>query len=352
MQERRCCVWPAAGAERMRGALLFHCTAPGEYKRRWRIGRLVPARSVSGEQQWGCTIPNTSDVVASEASPTLTLRNQNQAMSFFKRLFGGSILSDATTAAAGLTRRFCELFLVCFCLLLANSAAMADENAHVDTRHGRIAAVSHLETTEIRYQGKVLLALEADSASLHRITSANTEHEFVIVSAWHPGLNCHYFFHLLDISANSTAVVSKDFGECLELTGAGFSDGHPVVHLRAPVIPGRPFAATSFIWKNGEISEVFASSDQCAAIDFAAKTNAKKVSSADLGRQVAGPARLQFFAAPSGACAKKGTFVVAGDSLTASLEYDGFVFVVYTNPKTGNRVAGWVSGGRLILKEK
>ncbi|WP_332854180.1 hypothetical protein [Duganella sp. S19_KUP01_CR8] len=230
--------------------------------------------------------------------------------------------------------QFFGLFFNFLLLILPGSAVLAAENARLETRYGSIDTLSASDTTVVRYRGNAILTLEADWASLHRITTS-AGHEYVVVRAWHPGLNCHYFFHLIDLAADGVVLVSKDFGECGELSGAGIVGKEPVVHLGSSV---------SYVWRNGEMTQL-ETADICASLALTVKTPAKKVQ--NLERFVTGEGRLQFFSAPSEACANKGVFVVPGDRLLTSLMHEDFVFVTYTNPKNGHRVDGWVTGGRL-----
>lgn len=229
-----------------------------------------------------------------------------------------------------------RLLLNCLLLALSGNAVLAAENVQLQTRYGSIDTRTTSDTTVVRYRGDAILTLEADWASLHRITTS-AGHEYVLVRAWHPGLNCHYFFHLIDLAADGVVRVSKDFGECGELSGAGIVGDHPVVHLGSSV---------SYVWRNGEMSQL-ETTGICGSLASTVKAKAKKVGSQNLERFVIGEGRLQFLTAPSEACANKGVFVVPGDRLVTSLMHGDFVFVSYTNPKNGHRVDGWVTGGRL-----
>jgi hypothetical protein len=63
---------------------------------------------------------------------------------------------------------------------------------------------------------------------------------------------------------------------------------------------------------------------------------------------VTGTGRLQFYSAPNSACPMKGVFVIPRDELIAYAQTDdGWASVMYTNPRTGNNVSGWVQSGRL-----
>ena len=67
-----------------------------------------------------------------------------------------------------------------------------------------------------------------------------------------------------------------------------------------------------------------------------------------LAHVVTGAGRLQFYSAPDLACAMNGIFVIPMDELIAYAETrDGWSSVMYTNPRTGNAVSGWVRSARL-----
>jgi hypothetical protein len=67
-----------------------------------------------------------------------------------------------------------------------------------------------------------------------------------------------------------------------------------------------------------------------------------------LANVVTGAGRLQFYSAPDLACAMNGIYVIPKDELIAYAETrDGWSSVMYTNPRTGNAVSGWVRSARL-----
>jgi hypothetical protein len=80
------------------------------------------------------------------------------------------------------------------------------------------------------------------------------------------------------------------------------------------------------------------------------ETGTKKVPilSPPLGEVVIGAGRLQFYSAPNAACAMPGVFVIPKDKLIAYAQSDdGWTSVMYTNPRTGDVVQGWVKSARL-----
>ena len=67
-----------------------------------------------------------------------------------------------------------------------------------------------------------------------------------------------------------------------------------------------------------------------------------------LGKVVIGTGRLQFYSAPNAACVMPGVFVIPKDELIAYAQSnDGWTSVMYTNPRTGDYVQGWVKSARL-----
>jgi hypothetical protein len=72
------------------------------------------------------------------------------------------------------------------------------------------------------------------------------------------------------------------------------------------------------------------------------------VFSPPLANVVTGAGRLQFYSAPKPGCAIDGVFVIPKDTLIAYAKTsDGWSSVMYTNPRTGNIVSGWVRSARL-----
>lgn len=196
----------------------------------------------------------------------------------------------------------------------------------------------------------MILKAEADGVSLLRITS-DAGNEYVVVSFEHGGLNCRGFFQLIELSPSDVVKVSPDFGECYELGGAGFVASDPVVHLKQ-FIDGSPAEMISFLWRDGTISKIFESTDSCRSLSFSAMSVSKKVNSNNMEKLVDGAGRLQFYSAPSEACARKGIFVLSGERLTSSLRFEGFAYVTYKNPKTAKHAEGWVHVDRLTPAEK
>jgi hypothetical protein len=67
-----------------------------------------------------------------------------------------------------------------------------------------------------------------------------------------------------------------------------------------------------------------------------------------LAHVVTGPGRLQFYSAPNLRCAMDGVFVIPKDKLVGYAQTDdGWMSVMYVNPRTGADVSGWVRSERL-----
>ena len=80
------------------------------------------------------------------------------------------------------------------------------------------------------------------------------------------------------------------------------------------------------------------------------KTGTKDVPifSPPLAHVVTGPGRLQFYSAPNLRCAMDGVFVIPKDKLVGYAQTDdGWMSVMYVNPRTGADVSGWVRSQRL-----
>jgi hypothetical protein len=77
-------------------------------------------------------------------------------------------------------------------------------------------------------------------------------------------------------------------------------------------------------------------------------TKAVPLFSPPLGEIVIGAGRLQFYSAPNPNCIMTGVFVIPKDELVAYAQSnDGWSSVMYSNPRTGRDVSGWVRSSRL-----
>jgi hypothetical protein len=80
------------------------------------------------------------------------------------------------------------------------------------------------------------------------------------------------------------------------------------------------------------------------------KTGTKDVPmfSPPLSAFVVGTGRLQFYSAPHPGCRMNGDFDIPRDELIVYAQSSsGWSSVMYSNPKTGNSVSGWVNSSRL-----
>ena len=68
-----------------------------------------------------------------------------------------------------------------------------------------------------------------------------------------------------------------------------------------------------------------------------------------LSYAVGGQGRLYFYAAPAATC-RLASFVVPKDELIGYTELNGWLSVMYINPKTGEDTSGWVQAGRLHIR--
>ena len=236
-------------------------------------------------------------------------------------------------------------FLLMACLMAAG-ACQATDNTRLETRFGKVEVRSSANATTIVHKGEVALTIAADDASLLRV-STTSGNELIIVQAWRPGLHCRHTFWLLDLADKAKPVASKAFGECMELAGAGFLDGFPVVHLKTPFIDASEVAQSmaSYQWRQGEVRSVFESADPCKAAAFEASTNASTAPAAT--RKVTGPGRLDFLSAPSANCRQAGVFIIPGDVVTTSVAHGAYVYASYTHPKSGKKTDGWLLKDRL-----
>ena len=67
-----------------------------------------------------------------------------------------------------------------------------------------------------------------------------------------------------------------------------------------------------------------------------------------LSAVVVGKGRLQFYSAPGPNCAITGVFVIPKDELIAYAQSSNeWSSVMYSNPRTGKSVTGWVKSSRL-----
>lgn len=85
----------------------------------------------------------------------------------------------------------------------------------------------------------------------------------------------------------------------------------------------------------------------CEQLNAAASKDESHIPGDAAGKTVIGEGRLQFYSAPDRSCKMDGIFIVDADSVEAYADYGEFTSVVYLNPKSKNRVNGWVESDRL-----
>lgn len=87
--------------------------------------------------------------------------------------------------------------------------------------------------------------------------------------------------------------------------------------------------------------------DDCKAIDERAALSGARIPGSEGIYRVVGQGRLQFYSAPSEACAMKGVFILPGEQVSAYILFGEFTAVMYVNRKTLVDVEGWVKTSRL-----
>ena len=85
----------------------------------------------------------------------------------------------------------------------------------------------------------------------------------------------------------------------------------------------------------------------CVQLAASATRAATRIAEVASNRQVSGPGRLQFHAAPDEQCRMQGVFILPGEPVEADRETAGFTLVWYRNPRTGGDANGWVRTSRL-----
>ncbi|MFM2058403.1 MAG: hypothetical protein RLY71_2788 [Pseudomonadota bacterium] len=85
----------------------------------------------------------------------------------------------------------------------------------------------------------------------------------------------------------------------------------------------------------------------CPELDRVAIAQGARIPGHASGHVVVGKGRLQFFSAPNVKCPMNGVFILPGESVDAYVLSDGFMSVMYLNPRTGNDALGWVEAARL-----
>jgi len=65
------------------------------------------------------------------------------------------------------------------------------------------------------------------------------------------------------------------------------------------------------------------------------------------GHKVSGDGRLYFYSAPDEQCKINDLFIINGDLVNASVDYNEFTYVIYFS-KGGKEFDGWVKSNRLV----
>jgi hypothetical protein len=85
----------------------------------------------------------------------------------------------------------------------------------------------------------------------------------------------------------------------------------------------------------------------CASLTEEAKQMGVHIPSSESVMMTTGKGRVAFHSGPDAGCKEKSIFVLSGESLNAYLEYKGFTFVLYQNPRDKSEATGWVESARL-----
>ncbi|TFW10759.1 hypothetical protein E4L96_22305, partial [Massilia arenosa] len=145
--------------------------------------------------------------------------------------------------------------------------AVADRQ-RVDTRYGTVEVRENPAGAEVLFKGQVVRRISALGASLYK-GSSHGEHEYVVVEMLKRAGSCGHAFVFLEVFANGTAQVSKDFGECRELRAVEFNGaGQPFLRLQEPYAAGAAAsqnATADYVWKDGQIVQVAGSAAANAA---------------------------------------------------------------------------------------
>lgn len=96
------------------------------------------------------------------------------------------------------------------------------------------------------------------------------------------------------------------------------------------------------------MASFFSHADEfCSNIESKADAERVIISSDESGYKVSGKGRLYFHTAPNERCKSNDVFIVSGDLVNASADYDGYTYIMYFN-KEGKEFDGWVKSNRLI----
>lgn len=153
-------------------------------------------------------------------------------------------------------------------LSLTLSAHAVADRQRVDTRYGTVEVRENPAGAEVLFKGQVVRRISALGASLYK-GSSHGEHEYVVVEMLKRAGSCGHAFVFLEVFANGTAQVSKDFGECRELRAVEFNGaGQPFLRLQEQYAAGAAAsqnATADYVWKDGQIVQVAGSAAANAA---------------------------------------------------------------------------------------
>jgi hypothetical protein len=139
-------------------------------------------------------------------------------------------------------------------LLLIFKLVFAEE---VNTRFGLVSAQAVAASDSgyvVKLNGIVLSTYKVDDISLYRLQTPSDSFSYVIIEQWLPGLNCHKEYALIEIRSSSKALVSKNFGDCMELQGTTLTPDGVAVVLRSPFIKGIKQRSEQWLWSGGKLS--------------------------------------------------------------------------------------------------
>ncbi|WP_336220684.1 hypothetical protein [Citrobacter amalonaticus] len=86
--------------------------------------------------------------------------------------------------------------------------------------------------------------------------------------------------------------------------------------------------------------------DYCSSVSDKADTERAIIPSSDSGYKVSGRGRAYFYSAPDEKCAIKNLFIIPGDLVNASADYNNYTYIMYFT-KDGKDVEGWVKSNQL-----
>jgi len=144
--------------------------------------------------------------------------------------------------------------LITILVFLLFSRVFAEE---VDTRFGLVSAhpiVAPDSGYAVKFNGVVLSTYNVDDVSLYRVQTPSDSFSYVVIEQWLPGLNCHKEYALIEIRSSSKALVSKNFGDCMELQGTTLTPDGVAVMLRSPFIEGVRQHSEQWSWSGGKLS--------------------------------------------------------------------------------------------------